>query len=49
MKERGLWNQEMSNLVKSADGDLSRLNGSIPSDIKEKYKSADRYVQTYRM
>ena len=40
MKERGLWNQEMSNLVKSADGDLSRLNGSIPSDIKEKYKSA---------
>ena len=40
MKDRGLWNQEIANLVKSADGDLSRLNGSIPEDIKEKYKSA---------
>lgn len=40
MKDRGLWNQEVSNLVKSADGDLSRLGASIPEDIKEKYKSA---------
>jgi ribonucleoside-diphosphate reductase alpha chain len=40
MKERGLWNAEMAALVKSCDGDLSLLNGSIPEDIKEKYKTA---------
>ena len=40
MKERGLWNTEIANLVKQADGDLSLLNGSIPDDLKEKYKTA---------
>jgi len=40
MKERGLWNVEIANLVKQADGDLSLLNGSIPEDLKEKYKTA---------
>lgn len=40
MKERGLWSPEIAALVKTADGDLSRLNGSIPEDIKEKYKTA---------
>lgn len=47
MKDRGLWNSEMANLVKQADGDLSLLNGSIPEDIKEKYKTAfDRNMLT---
>ena len=40
MKELGLWSQEVAALVKSADGDLSLLNGSIPPSIKEKYKTA---------
>ena len=40
MKSLGLWNQEVASLVKSADGDLSLLNGSIPQEIKEKYKTA---------
>ena len=40
MKDRGLWNQEVASLVKNCDGDLSLLNGSIPEDIKDKYKTA---------
>lgn len=40
MKDRGLWSQEVAGLVKQADGDLSLLNGSIPEDLKEKYKTA---------
>jgi len=40
MKELGLWNSEISNMVKDADGDLSLLNGFIPEDIKNKYKTA---------
>lgn len=40
MKERGLWNSEVAALVKSCDGDLSLLNGSIPDALKEKYKTA---------
>ena len=40
MKERGLWTPETSVLVKQADGDLSLLNGAIPDDLKEKYKTA---------
>jgi ribonucleoside-diphosphate reductase alpha chain len=40
MKAEGLWNLETANLVKSVDGDLSMLNGSIPEEIKNKYKTA---------
>jgi ribonucleoside-diphosphate reductase alpha chain len=40
MKDRGLWNSEIASLVKSCDGDLSLLNGSIPDGLKEKYKTA---------
>ena len=40
MKSRELWNPEISALIKEADGDLSLLNGSIPEDLKEKYKTA---------
>jgi len=40
MKDRGLWNTEVATLVKSCDGDLSLFDGSIPDDIKEKYKTA---------
>jgi ribonucleoside-diphosphate reductase alpha chain len=45
MKDRDLWSPEISTLVKNVDGDLSLLNGSIPEDLKDKYKTAfDRYM-----
>ena len=40
MKNEGLWNVEVAKLVKDSDGDLSLLNGDIPTWIKEKYKTA---------
>ena len=40
MKERGLWNAEVSSLVKEVDGDLSLCGEIIPDDLKEKYKTA---------
>ena len=40
MKAEGIWTKELSNLVKSVDGDLHKLNGSIPQWIKEKYVTA---------
>ncbi len=40
MKDLGLWNQDLSSVIKSVDGDLSLLNGEIPESIKEKYKTA---------
>ena len=40
MKNRDLWSTEISTMVKSVDGDLSLLNGAIPEDLKEKYKTA---------
>ena len=38
MKERGLWNNEMAEALKQADGDVSLLN--IPDDLKAIYKTA---------
>jgi len=40
MKAAGLWNSKIAELVKSVDGDLSLLNGDIPTELKEKYKTA---------
>ena len=40
MKDQGLWSSEVAALVKSADGDLSLLNGDIPESIKNKYMTA---------
>jgi ribonucleoside-diphosphate reductase alpha chain len=40
MKSAGLWNSKIAELVKSVDGDLSLLNGDIPEELKEKYKTA---------
>ena len=38
MKERGLWNNEIAEALKQADGDVSLLN--IPDDLKAIYKTA---------
>ena len=40
MKSRDLWGPDIATMIKEADGDLSLLNGSIPDDLKEKYKTA---------
>jgi ribonucleoside-diphosphate reductase alpha chain len=40
MKSAGLWSAEMASIVKDSDGDLSLLNGSIPEEIINKYKTA---------
>ena len=40
MKDRDLWSPEVSSVVKSVDGDLSLINGTIPDELKEKYKTA---------
>lgn len=40
MKDLGIWSSDMSNLIKSVDGDISSLNGEIPQWIKDKYKTA---------
>ena len=40
MKKEGLWNINTAKLIKDADGDLSVLNGDIPTWIKSKYKTA---------
>ena len=40
MKSEGIWTRDLANLVKSVDGDLHKLNGSIPQWIKEKYVTA---------
>jgi ribonucleoside-diphosphate reductase alpha chain len=40
MKDRDLWTPEMPAMIKSVDGDLSLLNGNLPEDLKEKYKTA---------
>ena len=40
MKDADLWSVEMSSMIKRVDGDLSLLNGAIPEEIKEKYKTA---------
>lgn len=39
MKKLNLWNPTTADLVKKADGDLSLLNGEIPNEIKDKYKT----------
>ena len=41
MKKLNLWNQNLIDAVKVADGDLDKIEGvNIPEDIKEKYKTA---------
>jgi ribonucleoside-diphosphate reductase alpha chain len=40
MKELGLWNKTFADMIKSVDGDLSKLNGQIPQWVKDKYVTA---------
>ena len=40
IKKAGLWSQEFIDAIKSVDGDLSKLENTIPDKIKQKYKTA---------
>ena len=39
-KKLNIWNQTMIEMLKSVDGDVSRLNGEIPENIKKRFKTA---------
>lgn len=39
-KQLGIWNQSMVEMIKSVDGELSQLNGAIPSELKKRYCTA---------
>ena len=39
-KDLGVWNQNLIDMVKSVNGDVSRLNGELTDDIKNRYRTA---------
>tara|TARA_Y100000593_G_scaffold94302_1_gene192788 strand:+ start:24008 stop:26482 length:2475 start_codon:yes stop_codon:yes gene_type:complete len=39
-KELGIWNQSLIEMIKSVDGDVNRLNGELPTELKTRYKTA---------
>mgnify|MGYP003133983040 CR=1 FL=1 len=39
-KERNIWNLRMVEAIKSVDGDLNLLNGEIPQDLKDRFRTA---------
>tara|TARA_Y100000593_G_scaffold94579_1_gene194408 strand:- start:11586 stop:14054 length:2469 start_codon:yes stop_codon:yes gene_type:complete len=39
-KKLDIWNSNFIEILKSVDGDVSRLNGELPEEIKKQYKSA---------
>lgn len=39
-KQLGIWDQNMVEMIKSVDGELSQLNGAIPSELKKRYCTA---------
>ena len=39
-KALGLWNPKLIDSLKSVDGDVSRLNGELPEDLKSRYRTA---------
>ena len=44
-KERGIWNQNLVDLIVSVNGELSRLNGGIPEDLKLRFRTAFEHDQ----
>lgn len=46
LEERGLWDIEMSNLLKAVDGDVSRIEG-FPEDLRKKYPDAFAVDQSW--
>jgi len=38
-KELGIWSASFMEMVKSVDGDVMRLNGELPMELKERYRT----------
>jgi ribonucleoside-diphosphate reductase alpha chain len=39
-KEQNIWGQSFVDTLKSVDGDVSRLNGELPQELKERFRTA---------
>ena len=39
-KELGIWNPTLIEMLKSVNGDVNRLNGELPQDLKDRYRTA---------
>ena len=39
-KGMGVWNPKLIEMLKAVDGDVSRLNGELPEDLKSRYRTA---------
>ena len=39
-KKAGIWNQTLIEMIKSVDGDVTRLNGELPQDLKNRFRTA---------
>ena len=39
-KELGVWNPKLIEMLKAVDGDVTRLNGELPDDLKSRYRTA---------
>jgi ribonucleoside-diphosphate reductase alpha chain len=39
-KERGIWNPTLIEMLKTVNGDVLRLNGELPQDLKDRYRTA---------
>ena len=39
-KELGVWDANLIEMLKAVDGDVTRLNGELPQDIKDRYATA---------
>ena len=39
-KALGIWNQSFVDMIKGVDGDVNRLNGELPDDLKSRFRTA---------
>ena len=39
-KDLGIWSSKLIEMIKAVDGDVSRLNGELPEDLKSRYRTA---------
>jgi ribonucleoside-diphosphate reductase alpha chain len=44
-KELGIWDKSFIEMLKSVNGDVSRLNGELPSELKDRYKTVFEHDQ----
>ena len=39
-KELGIWDQKLAEMIKAVNGDVLRLNGDLPEELKDRYRTA---------